>query len=78
MSQVISSGHSDIFTNTALISRIGHVKDGNTLAAIINNKGLPISSLKHQKYDIYGKETQANQEQINALSGDIKSIVDSL
>jgi len=78
MSQVISSGHSDIFTNIALISRIGHVKDGNTLAAIINNKGLPISSLKHQKYDIYGKETQANQEQINALSGDIKSIVDSL
>ncbi|MGX2975681.1 ParA family protein [Ursidibacter arcticus] len=78
MSQNISSTHSNIFTNTNLRSRIGHVKDGNTLAAIINNKGLPISSLKHQKYDIYGKETQANQEQIDTLKNDIKSIVDEL
>ncbi len=69
--------------NTAIFSnvnqaRIGHVKDGNTLAAIINHEGCPISQLKHQKYSIYGQETQANQAQIDTLNEDIQDIIQLL
>lgn len=71
----INKNHPSIFTNVALISRVGHVKDGNTLAAIINHEGCPLSKLKHDKYDIYGQETQANKAQIDALNGDIQNIV---
>ena len=56
-------------------SRVINVKDGNTLAAIINHEGCPISKLQHKKYTIYGQETQANRAQIDALNEDIQNII---
>lgn len=76
ISNNIGTNYSDIFTkDSKLNSRISHLKDSNTLAAIINHEGCPISALKHKKYDIYGKDTQANQDQINALKLDVNEIV---
>lgn len=67
-----------LFTKSNNSNRVVNVKDGNTLAAIINHEGCPISKLQHKKYTIYGKETQANQEQITALLNDINSVVNYL
>ncbi len=66
----------EIFTNNT--SRIINVKDGNTLAAIANHTGLPLSAIEHKKYSIYGKNTQANESQIGALLVQIQQCVDVL
>jgi len=52
-----------------------NIKDGNTLAAIINHTGLPLSKIQHKTYTIYGKRTQANQSQIDPLLSDIHTCV---
>lgn len=78
MTRQIRQEHAEIFTDTEMYSRIGHVKDGNTLSAIITHEGCPISELKHKKYDIYGQETQANDAQIQALNDDVKKIIKDL
>lgn len=67
--------HPNIFTNIPSQNRVMNVKDGNTLAAIINHEGCPISNLQHKKYSIYGKETQANKDQIDSLFSDINNVV---
>lgn len=74
----IKTQHGDLFTDVVVDSRVGHIKDGNTLASIINHEGCPLSELKHAKYDIYGTETQANKDQIDALFNDVKSNIESL
>lgn len=56
-------------------NRVFNVKDGNTLAAIINHEGCPLSVLRHHSYEIYGQSTQANEQQINALKHDIDGIL---
>lgn len=71
----IMANHSHLFTNGDVSmgpSIVGHIKDGNTLASIINHEGCPLSNLKHAKYDIYGTETQANKDQIDALLHDVQ------
>lgn len=60
------------------IARVFNVKDGNTLASILNHEGVPLSKLQQRKYSIYGQETQANNSQITPLLDDIKKVVDSL
>lgn len=55
-----------------------NIKDGNTLASIINHTGLPLSKVEHKKYTIYDRETQANQSQIDPLLTDVKICVDML
>lgn len=70
--------HSELFTPDVMRSRVANVKDGNTLAAIINHEGCPISTLLPKRYMIYGKPTQANKKQIDALSDDIHAVVESL
>lgn len=67
--------HAHLFTEEDLNERVKHVKDGNTLAAIINHEGCPLSSLQHKSYTIYGMATQANKAQIEALESDIHSVV---
>jgi len=63
----------DLFTENQ--NRIINVKDGNTLAAIANHTGLPLSAIQPRQYDIYGKKTQANQSQIDALLVQIEECV---
>ena len=55
-----------------------NLKDGNTLASIVNHTGLPLSKVRAQKYDIYGKTTQADQGQINALTQDLNECLSVL
>lgn len=59
-------------------SMLINVKDGNTLASIANHTGLPLSSIQHKKYDIYGKQTQANKSQIDELLKQVIQCVDVL
>lgn len=70
--------HANLFTKDDIQSRVMNVKDGNTLAAIINHEGCPISHLLQKRYTIYGKATQANSKQINALKDDINAVVRSI
>lgn len=70
--------HGDLFTSLPVQERVINVKDGNTLAAIINHEGCPISSLQSKRYSIYGRQTQASREQIDALANDIRDLVSSL
>lgn len=67
-----------LFTSLAIKGRVINIKDGNTLAAIINHEGCPLSTLQHKKYVIYDMETQANKDQIDALKGDISNLVQFL
>lgn len=55
-----------------------NVKDGNTLASIINHEGQALSKLQQKKYIIYGQETQANNTQIKPLLDDLKAIISRL
>lgn len=57
---------------TEIDNAVLNVKDGNTLAAIVNHTGLPLSKVQPKTYTIYGKRTQANQSQIDPLLTDIK------
>ena len=54
------------------------VKDGNTLATIVNHTGTPISKIKSGSYDIYGTATMANATQVNAIMEQISPIVNAL
>ncbi|RNM42083.1 ParA family protein, partial [Salmonella enterica] len=64
-----------LFTSGNLSERVQNVKDGNTLAAIINHEGCPLSKLQHKSYTIYGMATQANKAQIEALESDVSTVV---
>lgn len=78
ISSELFKDHGSLFTELPVQERVINVKDGNTLAAIINHEGCPISTLQHKRYSIYGRKTQANREQIDALTLDIRSVVESL
>ncbi|MFO4537221.1 ParA family protein [Klebsiella pneumoniae] len=67
--------HPHLFTDESIDDRVKHVKDGNTLAAIINHEGCPLSNLQHKSYTIYGMATQANKAQIDALEADVNGVV---
>lgn len=67
----------DLFTRIPE-NPVVNIKDGNTLAAIANHTGLPLSKFEHKRYSIYGKPTQANQTQIDALSQQINACVANL
>ena len=71
----ITENYKDILTTPELDKRVINIKDGNTLASIINHEGCPLSSLQPKRYSIYGKATQANQKQIDALKADINDLV---
>jgi cellulose biosynthesis protein BcsQ len=55
-----------------------NVKDGNTLATIINHIGQPLTKLQQKKYQIYDQDTQANNSQIEPLVKDIMAVLDTL
>ncbi|QKF93136.1 ParA family protein [Campylobacter sp. CCUG 57310] len=72
----LTKNHPHLFTQSTCDRRVANVKDGNTLAAIINHEGCPISKLQHKQYTIYGQQTQANKAQIDALNEDIQGIIE--
>lgn len=78
LAQEIMSKYGHLFTEVNMQSRVEHIKDGNTLASILNHEGRLLSSLNHAKYNIYGTETQANGDQIEALLNDVKRNVQML
>ena len=65
--------HPEKFTNAKTIVR--NIKDGNTLASVINHNGYALNKIAASSYQIYGQKTQVNQDQIDALKKDISACV---
>lgn len=78
MTSDLLATHPNLFTSEQIAERVMNVKDGNTLAAIINHEGCPLSKLQHKSYTIYGMATQANRAQIEALEADVNGVVGCL
>lgn len=78
MTTDLLTAHPNLFTSEQIAERVMNVKDGNTLAAIINHEGCPLSKLQHKSYTIYGMATQANRAQIQALEADVNGVVGCL
>jgi len=72
----------DLFTQDLFTQGNGgevlNVKDGNTLATIINHVGQPLTTLQQKKYRIYEQDTQANNSQIAPLVKDIMIVLNTL
>jgi len=77
LAQSVHINHSDVFVGNEY-GNVFNIKDGNTLASIINHEGQPLSKLQQKKYVIYGQETQANNTQIRPLLEDIEMLVNIL
>lgn len=73
----VKRDHPSVFTATEG-EMVLNVKDGNTLASIINHEGQALSKLQQKKYTIYEQETQANNTQIKPLLDDLKAIIAQL
>ena len=72
----LKKDYPEFFTNNNEL--VVNVKDGNTLASIINHTGLPLSKVQQKRYTVYDKVTQANQSQIKPLLEDINLCVNLL
>lgn len=71
--------HSKLFTDGGKeTKRVFDLKDGNNLAVVLNNCGLPPSSLTQKKYVVYGEETQVNKSQIVPFMTDLDAVVADL
>lgn len=70
--------HSDVFSGADINRETLNIKDGNNLALVVNYHGLPISKLKHDKYPVYGVNTQVNQTQIDPFLRDVLKVVEIL
>ena len=77
LAQSVHANHPNIFVGKEY-GHVFNIKDGNTLASIINHEGQPLSKLQQKKYVIYGQETQANNTQIAPLLQDIEMLVEVL
>ena len=51
---------------------VHNLKDGNTLASVLNHTGLPLNQVEAKTYKIYDEMTQVNQVQVNALRNDLE------
>ncbi|CAK8724680.1 AAA family ATPase [Candidatus Electrothrix laxa] len=78
MASQLNETYSNYFTKSDDGKVVRNIKDGNTLTSILNHTGLPLSKLQHKKYNIYGRQTQANQSQIDPLLTDVKSCLSHL
>ena len=74
--RLVRQSYPHVFANSSEI--VFDVKDGNTLATIVNHTGLPVSKIKHGAYDVYGVQTMANGSQISALLEQLQVVVASL
>ncbi|MBC7908815.1 MAG: hypothetical protein H7Y60_18975 [Rhodospirillaceae bacterium] len=73
----VKKEHGEVFSDAGG-GGVLNVKDGNTLASIINHVGKPLSKLPPVRYHIYGRSTQANQSQIDPLIADINVVLKAL
>ncbi len=73
----VKRNHPSVFTATKG-EMVLNVKDGNTLASIVNHEGQALSKLQQKKYTIYEQETQANNSQIKPLLEDLRAIIAQL
>lgn len=69
----LNKTYSNYFTTSDDRKVVRNIKDGNTLTSILNHTGLPLSQVQPTKYDIYGRQTQANQSQIDPLLTDVNN-----
>jgi len=72
--RTMSKKHSDCF----VIRRgryVLNVKEGNTLAAVLNYNGLAPSGLQDRQYDVYDGKSQVNESQITSFLEDINNAV---
>lgn len=69
----IKTRHAEHFTQNR--SLVLNLKDGNTLASVLNHTGLPLSQVEHKRYTIYGKSTQVNQSQLDPFIDDLNQCV---
>lgn len=77
LAAAVKKEHGEVFSDQGG-GNVLNVKDGNTLAAIINHVGKPLSKLPPVRYQIYGRSTQANQSQIDPLIVDIRNVLKTL
>ena len=70
----VKAAHPEVFSSEGG-GEVLNVKDGNTLASIINHVGIPLSRLPPKKYQIYGRGTQASVTQIRPLVKDINAVL---
>lgn len=73
----VRAAHPDMFSSEGG-GDVLNIKDGNTLASIINHVGMPLSRLPPKKYKVYGSDTQASETQIKPLLDDIKEVLATL
>ncbi len=77
LAKSIKTDHSDILLGSQ-DAKVVNIKDGNTLASIINHEGIPLSKLSPGKYLIYGQEAKANITQIEPLLDDFDILIKQL
>ena len=72
--------HKDIFLGLTEKHKdvVYNVKDGNTIAVVLNHHGKVLSSLEAKRYQIYGRRTQVDEGQKQSLIEDLTPIVASL
>jgi cellulose biosynthesis protein BcsQ len=72
----VQKRHSRIFTTDKKI--VHNVKDGNTLAAVINHTGQMLADISIGKHSVYGMSVQIAQKQKDSLVKDISEIISAL
>jgi hypothetical protein len=65
--------HSDYFTDNN--KSVCNIKDGNTLAAVINHTGQMLGDISVGKHKIYDMMPQISKEQKEALVKDVTAMV---
>lgn len=71
----ITQEQEGLLSDTCMSNRILNLKDGNNLALVLNHKGLPPSSLRHQHYEIYGQDSQVNASQIQPFMDNVRDLI---
>lgn len=72
----LRQSHADSFSEDC--DSVCNIKDGNTLATVINHTGSMLSAVSPGFYPIYGVKAQVNKTQIDALSKDVTNIIKKL
>lgn len=58
--------------------QVCNIKDGNTLATVMNHTGIMLSDMKEGVFPVYGTKPRVNKSQIDSLSSDVAAIIASL
>lgn len=72
----LQTEYRDVFVES--FSEVQNIKDGNTLAAVINHEGCMVSNIVAGDHKIYEQFAQVNKDQILELKEDVLEIVEQL